>query len=120
MDTNTLQTWLIPALFIGFFGWRFLKFRSVKKNLSRLLQEGAVIVDVRSSGEYSQGSSPGSINIPLDALKTRSGELDRNRPVILCCASGTRSGMAAGILKSQGFTRVLNAGPWQNTLSTSA
>jgi rhodanese-related sulfurtransferase len=42
--------------------------------------------------------------------------LDKSKTIILCCASGTRSGMAFGILKKNGFKNILNAGAWNNTL----
>jgi len=113
---DNFQVYLIPAAFVGFFAWRFLKFKKVKSALPKLLQQGAVVVDVRSPGEFKQGSRPGSLNIPLNEIQNRLGELDKGKPVILCCASGARSGMAAGILKQNGFVSVVNAGPWTNTL----
>ncbi len=109
------HNFVFPALVIAFFGWRFWRFRQVKAQLPALLQEGAVVVDVRSPGEFASGSRPGSVNIPLDQLNARWKELDPKRPIILCCASGTRSGMAAALLKKHGL-RVMNAGPWTNTL----
>ena len=79
-------------------------------------EAGAVVVDVRTPAEYKLGSSPGSINIPLDILPVRLNELDKSKKIILCCASGGRSGMAVGILKNNGFSDVVNAGPWTNTI----
>jgi rhodanese-related sulfurtransferase len=80
----------------------------------RLRREGAQVVDVRSPGEFAGGHAEGSVNIPLDELEQRAGELDRGRWVIVCCASGTRSAMARHRLRKHGFERVLNAGPWRN------
>ena len=77
-----------------------------------VMARGAQVVDVRSPAEFRSGHVEGSTNIPLDSLQTRSGELDRARPVVLCCASGSRSAMAIALLKRQGFTDVHNAGPW--------
>ena len=110
------QGYLLPAIFVVFFAWRFFKFRIVKKMIPRFLENGGIVVDVRSPGEFSQGSRPGSINIPFNEMNARSKELDSSKPIILCCASGTRSGMAARILKRNGFKNVVNAGPWTNTL----
>ena len=53
---------------------------------------------------------------PLGGLDARAGELDASKPVIVCCASGTRSAMAAAVLARRGFKEVVNAGPWANTL----
>lgn len=116
MSQEELVRYALPLLIIVFFAWRHLKFRLLRSKLPAMLEKGAVIVDVRSPAEFAAGSTPGSVNIPLGELGRRAGELDRARPVILCCASGTRSGMAAAILKRSGFSNVLNAGPWTNTM----
>lgn len=116
MQFSDYQQYIVPALVIVFFGWRIMKFKKVKSNLPKLIEEGAIIVDVRSPEEFRQGSRPGSKNIPLGEIGTRLKELDPQKTIILCCASGTRSGMAASILKSNGFEKVFNAGPWTNTL----
>ncbi len=79
----------------------------------QLMQEGAIIVDVRSKGEFSSGHIKGSLNIPVDSLAGNLGKLkDKNKPVITCCASGMRSASAKGILKSKGYTNVHNGGSW--------
>jgi phage shock protein E len=82
------------------------------RSIDELLKDGAVIVDVRSKGEYASGHLKKSINIPLDSLKSNLGKLKKDKPVITCCASGMRSGSARGILKSNGFTEVVNGGGW--------
>jgi len=79
----------------------------------QLMQEGGIIVDVRSKGEFSGGHIKGSLNIPVDNLAGNLGKLkDKNKPVITCCASGMRSASAKGILKSKGYTNVHNGGSW--------
>ena len=108
--------YILPAAFVGFLMLRRLRYKSVKNKLPQLIKDGALLVDVRSPGEFAAGSRPGSLNIPLDELERRSGEFDKEKPLILCCASGARSGIAAAMLKRQGFKNVVNAGPWQNTL----
>jgi phage shock protein E len=85
-----------------------------KVNYKELMQEGAVIIDVRSKGEYSNGHIKGSKNFPLDSLNNHIKELDKSKPVITCCASGVRSGAAKGLLKSKGFTNVHNGGAWNS------
>jgi phage shock protein E len=50
----------------------------------------------------------------LQQIGERASELDPERPVIVCCASGTRSAMAAHRLRRLGFNRVLNAGSWRS------
>jgi phage shock protein E len=116
MSLNDFQPYLIPTILVVFFAWRFLRFRGVKRRLPALLSEGAKIIDVRTSDEYAAGSSKGSINIPLGVLRDRLGEFDREQPIILCCASGNRSSLAAAVLRRHGFKKVLNAGAWTNTV----
>jgi phage shock protein E len=72
---------------------------------------GARIVDVRTPAEFQDGSYPGAINIPLALLPLRMKELEpKDKPVVLFCASGARSGQGMRLLKQAGFTDVLNAG----------
>jgi rhodanese-related sulfurtransferase len=111
-----MESYIVPVLLVSFIGYKFFQFRGVKKRIPELLKEGAIVVDVRSQAEFAGGSRPGSLNIPLESLNSRSKDLDKNKTILLCCASGTRSGMAVGILKKNGFKSVINAGPWTNTL----
>lgn len=75
-----------------------------------LLEAGATIVDVRSPDEFRGGAYPGAVNIPLPELGGRMREIPQQHPVILYCASGIRSGMAATMLKRAGYGEVVNAG----------
>lgn len=84
-----------------------------KTDFAQLVKDGAIILDVRSKGEYAGGHIRGSINISLDTLTNNLDKLkDKNKPVITCCASGMRSASAKNILKSRGFTKVYNGGGW--------
>jgi len=72
---------------------------------------GPLIVDVRTPGEFASGAYPGAVNIPLDELPNRIGELgDRGRDLTLYCASGARSAYAVRILSESGFTNLKNGG----------
>jgi len=80
---------------------------------NELMNKGAIIIDVRSAGEFGQGHIKGSVNIPLDSLANKMGKLkDKSQPIITCCASGMRSASAKGILKSNGYAEVHNGGGW--------
>lgn len=116
MDFEAIKPYLVPAGIAAYLLVRHFRFRLARKNLPALEAEGAVFVDVRTPAEFAAGSRPGSLNIPLDELPGKAGTLDKAKPVILCCASGARSGVAAGMLRAMGFRSVTNAGPWQNTL----
>ena len=71
-----------------------------------------VIIDVRTKQEYVQGAIIGSKNIPLQNINGKISEIKKlQKPVITCCASGMRSGNAAGILNSHGI-ETMNGGGW--------
>lgn len=100
------------ALLAAWFGHKWWRTRRVAALLPSLRQQGAVLLDVRSVAEFARGNAPGSRNIPLSELSARLGEVPRNVPVVVCCASGTRSAMATALLKKNGFAPVYNAGSW--------
>ena len=88
-----------------------------KVDYAQLVKDGAVIIDVRTVGEFNGGHAKGAINIPLDKLEGSIKKIKNKGPIIVCCASGMRSGSAKSILKSHGFTEVYNAGSWYNLRS---
>jgi phage shock protein E len=106
--------YLFLGLVVAYFAWRVLSSLLIRRRLPALLEQGAQVVDVRSIAEFAGGHAAGSVNIPLPEVVERAGDLDRNRPVIVCCASGTRSALAAHRLRGQGFKQVLNAGSWRS------
>jgi len=90
-------------------------FSSVKTDYAQLMDEGAVILDVRSHGEYVSGHIKGSVNIPVNKLSENLNKLkSKNKPIITCCASGMRSASAKGLLESKGYVKVINGGSWQS------
>lgn len=109
------QYWPLLALAL-WFGYKWWSARRVVAMLPALRQQGATLVDVRSDAEFAGGSAPGTVNIPLPELGRRLNEIPKNAPVVLCCASGTRSGMARMMLKKHGYTQVFNVGKWSNLL----
>jgi rhodanese-related sulfurtransferase len=72
---------------------------------------GTVIIDVRTREEFMGGHVTGSENIPLNELDTRVDELKKHSQIILCCASGMRSGRATAYLQQMGIT-CENGGSW--------
>lgn len=80
--------------------------------------KGAVILDVRTKGEYATGHIQGSVNIPLDQISSVLTQIkDKNKPLITCCASGVRSASAMRFLNSNGYTNVQNGGGWKSLQS---
>ena len=67
------------------------------------------VVDVREAGEYANGAIAGSINVPLSAFDTE--RIPKDRPVVVYCASGARSGIAMEMLRKAGFADVRNYRP---------
>ncbi len=81
-------------------------------SLAEMVAKKAIVVDVRTKKEFASGAVPGSKNIPMDQLHIALSDLDKDKAIIVCCASGIRSGMAKRILKTSGFTEVVNGGSW--------
>ena len=80
---------------------------------AELVKSGAIIIDVRTKGEFQSGHIKKSINIPVDSLSSQLVKLkDKNQVIITCCASGMRSGRAKSMLKSMGYANVHNGGSW--------
>ena len=70
------------------------------------------VIDVRTPGEFMGGNVVDSINIPLNEIEDRLDEIKAlNQPIVLCCASGSRSGYAAAYLNSIGVA-CTNGGSW--------
>ena len=89
-----------------------------KTDYSELIKQGAIVLDVRSKGEFAGGHIKNAINIPVDQLSSSLTKLkDKNKCIVCCCASGMRSGTAKRILESNGYHAVYNAGSWYSLQS---
>ena len=94
--------------------------RSTKVSAAAVSSE-PLIVDVRSKEEFSGGAFPGAVNIPVDELPKRIGELgSRSRELTLYCASGARSAYGQRVLLQLGFTNVKNGGGLMQMMMRSA
>jgi len=79
------------------------------------IQNGAKVIDVRTPAEYAGGHFQGAENIPVQELHFRLNEIgSKEEPIVLYCASGSRSGMAAMMLAQAGYTDVVNGGGVRN------
>jgi rhodanese-related sulfurtransferase len=107
--------WPFMALVL-WFSYKWWNSKRVMAMLPALRKNGAIFVDVRSAGEFASGNAPGTINIPLPELGSRLGEIPKSTPVVLRCASGTRSGMARLVLRKKGYRTVYNVGTWSKLL----
>ena len=76
------------------------------------MKNKSTVIDVRTPGEFMGGHVTGSINIPLSDLQYQIDQMRQMpQPLVLCCASGNRSGQAAAFLKSKGIA-CENGGSW--------
>ena len=84
------------------------------KDVPTFLQDGAMVIDVRSPAEFNSGHLPKAINIPLDTIETALPRRvkDKNCVLLLHCQSGMRSGVASKKLKRIGYTRAFNLGSY--------
>ena len=96
---------------MGFFSSLKNKLFGPSVDYRELMQNGALIVDVRSPKEFKAGHAKKSKNIPLNELNSKTASL-KGKEVILVCKSGGRAGMAKSILKKEGII-AHNLGPWQ-------
>ncbi|QQR41787.1 rhodanese-like domain-containing protein [Myxococcus xanthus] len=104
------------AMFMGLFFTACTRPRpgdaAVGSEARRRVEAGATLVDVRTPEEFASGHLPGAVNIPVDELARRFGELGSPQtPLVVYCRSGARSGRAERLLKEQGFQDVFNLGP---------
>jgi rhodanese-related sulfurtransferase len=85
--------------------------------IKQAIREGAVIIDLRTAYEYDQGHIPQSLNIPVDRIKANIGRIKGlQKPVILCCSTGSHCWEVANILRAAGVPQVISGGSWQSLL----
>jgi phage shock protein E len=102
-------------LFVCFLSYRLFKSHKAKLMIVNLMKDDAQIIDVRSNAEFIAANNPVSKNIPLDTIRDQFCSLSKETPIILCCASGARSGLAKKILLAEGFD-AHNGGSWRSTI----
>ena len=98
---------------------KFIKNLLSKDNsaIEQFIKRGAVIIDVRTPGEFAQGHIQGSKNIPLVEIRQRVKQIKEwNKPVITVCLSGSRSAVAKSVLAGEGI-EVYNGGSWSQLKS---
>ncbi|MBW2714290.1 MAG: rhodanese-like domain-containing protein [Deltaproteobacteria bacterium] len=111
MDTTT-KTILIVAV-VGILAKLILGGKADRNvDIPGLINEGALVIDTRTAGEFSQGHIKGALNIPYNAIAEKIGPhtKDKSKQIIVYCHSGARSGAAKRSLVSAGYTNVVNGG----------
>jgi phage shock protein E len=110
------SNWIFLVLCIAFIAFFLLKRASFARgeDVEAALKDHALVIDVRTEGEYASGHLAGTTNIPLARLAGEIEKLapDRQAPIALHCLSGGRSASAMAMLKRLGYTRVYNLGSY--------
>lgn len=111
------MNWTPLLLVIAVVGTMLLMRRSSlvpEAQARELLKQGAMVVDVRGVEEFEAGHLPGTVNMPLGALREAADRLapDKGRALLLHCVSGMRSGMARRQLRALGYEQVFNLGSY--------
>lgn len=103
----------ITVVFMGFLSSLFMG--DSKVDLFEMVQDGALVIDVRTADEFFGGHIQGAINIPYDVIVREIGkhEPSKDRPVVVYCLSGARSSSAKKSLRKAGYTQVENGGSFR-------
>ena len=108
MDWKALTVFIVAITAVIL--WKRMSLISVDV-ARKYLREGAIVVDVRSAGEFQADHLPNAVNIPLGEVNRLPQMVkDKNQVLLLHCLSGTRSGMATGKFKAMGYSHVFNMG----------
>jgi len=109
-----MARWLLVAVLVfgavgvlpGCFGERV-----TGQQAQTLVEDGAFLLDVRTTGEYADGHIDGAVNIPVSDLESRLAELpEKDASIVVYCKSGIRSSRAKKMLEEQGFEKVHDLG----------
>jgi phage shock protein E len=102
------------TILLIYISYRTYRFATLDNGLDKKIEQGAVLLDVRTEKEYKTGHIDGSINISLGTIREKYIELDTSKTYITCCSHGLRSVKAETILKEKGFKDVFNGGAWSD------
>lgn len=116
-ERKTAQNMALKILFLGVAALAigYVLFRPSgdvsSTDARQLVAQGARLVDVRTREEFADGHIAGAINIPVQELEQRMGELQsKEQPIVVYCRSGARSARAAGMLRGAGYSVVHDLG----------
>lgn len=105
---------ILGAILLIYISYRTYRFAKLDNGLSEKIENGAIILDVRTEYEYKTGHIDGSINIPLGTIRERYIELDTNKTYITTCSHGLRSVKVETLLQEKGYKNVFNGGAWSD------
>jgi rhodanese-related sulfurtransferase len=102
---------VIAMLAYSYLGDRLSGYKSVNTDeATRLFNDDAFLLDVRTATEFKEGSIGEATNVPVTDLSANMNKLpkDKEKPLLIYCLTGARSGRAAGTLTKAGYTQVFN------------
>jgi len=103
--------WVVLVAMVSFMLYSRFAGKTSSTDARALVAAGGALVDVRTPAEFAAGHVDGAVNIPVDQIERRAGEIGpSDRPVVVYCASGMRSASAASTLRRLGFTTVADVG----------
>lgn len=108
------EIYALVGLAIAFLVFRYMmrRGRVAPAEARRLVEGGALLLDVRTPAEFAGGHIEGSTNVAVQELDARASSLcPKDRPVVVVCRSGMRSRLAAAILRRAGYVAVHDLGP---------
>lgn len=105
---------ILGVILLIYISYRTYRFAKPDNGLSEKIENGAIILDVRTEYEYKTGHIDGSINIPLGIIRERYIGLDTSKTYITTCSHGLRSVKVETILKEKGYKNVFNGGAWSD------
>ncbi len=80
------------------------------EQIRELVKNGGQLIDVRSNHEFTQGALNDAINMPVESVPYYASTIDKSKPIMLYCVSGTRASLVKRFLESLGFNNVYNLG----------
>lgn len=110
-NLKIIYIFIISLLLIGVVYKQFTV--SNNSELASAINDGAFLVDVRTSSEFESGSVEGAVNIPLGDLEGQLDKFKNKKQIIVFCRSGNRSSQAKSILERNGINNVIDGGPWE-------
>ena len=114
----TKTTWIFLGIFVALFLFKLQSGRRSPEEVSamkKIVDDGGLLLDVRTPGEFSGGHIEGALNVPVGNLQSRLDELgSKDRAVVVYCAKGGRSARAAKMLRDKGFKEVHDLGSINN------
>ena len=110
-----INNWLllIIIILVLLITFKILIFKKPDRNIKEFIEDGAIIIDVRTESEFKSGNIKNSINVPLKDLMYRVNEFSKEKKYITVCAVGMRAESAKKFFEKKGF-QVLNGGRWSN------